>query len=382
MEKKTMDWNLSEEQTQVRDLARQILGDLVTNDTHKAHEAGKIRLHEIIWKALTEANLTGVAIPEQYGGMGMDFLSLALLAIEEGRTTAPAPIWTTLVMGGMTITTFGNDAQKQAWLPGIAEGSTHMTAALTELESTDPLHPLTTAKRDGETFVIDGVKSLVPGVQLAHGMLVPASTADGSVGVFIVDPKADGVRVEHQGTSCGNPHGHVTLDGVRVGADALVGELSRDARVLRGLRAFATAGLCAMQLGVSERSLEMTAEYARERVQFDRPIGSFQAVHQRAADAYIQTEGLRLATLEACWRLGQALDATDHLRVAKFWAAEGGQFTAYACQHLHGGIGIDVDYPLHRYFLWSTQVEHTLGSAPAQLADLGAQIAAHGLPAF
>jgi alkylation response protein AidB-like acyl-CoA dehydrogenase len=377
-----MDWNLSEEQTQVRDLARQILGDLVHNDSLKDHGAGRIRLHEKIWKALTEANLTGIAIPEEHGGMGMDFLSLALLAVEEGRTTAPAPIWSTLVMGGMTITTFGSDAQKQAWLPGIANGTKHMTAALTELESTDPLHPLTTAKRDGDAFVIDGVKSLVPGAQGAHGILVPASSEDGAVGVFIVDPEADGVRLEDQGTSCGNAHAHMTLEGVRVEADSVVGELSRDARVLRGLREFATAGLCAMQLGVSERSLEMTAEYARERVQFDRPIGSFQAVHQRAADAYIQTEALRLATLEACWRLGQGLDAADHLRVAKFWAAEGGQYTAYACQHLHGGIGIDVDYPLHRYFLWSTQVEHTLGSASAQLADLGAEIAAHGLPNF
>ena len=377
-----MDWNLDDEQTQVRDLARQILGDLVTNDTHKAHEAGKSRLHETVWKAMADANLTGVAIPEQYGGMGMDFLTLALLAIEAGRTTAPAPILSTLVMGGMTIASFGSEAQKQAWLPGIADGSKIMTAALTELESDTPLHPLTTAKRDGETFVLDGVKSLVPGVQGAHGMLVPASSEDGSVGVFIVDPKADGVTIEDQGTACGNAHGHVTLEGVRIGADALVGELSRDAQVLRRLREYAIAGFCAVQIGVSERSLEMTAEYARERVQFDRPIGSFQAVHQRAADAFIQTEALRLATLEACWRLAQGLDASDHLRVAKFWAAEGGQFTAYACQHLHGGIGIDVDYPLHRYFLWSSQIEHTLGSASAQLADLGAEIAAHGLPDF
>jgi len=377
-----MDWNLSDEQTQVRDLARQILGDLVTNDTLKAHESGKAPLSEAVWKALADANLTGVAVPEQFGGMGMDFLTLALLAIEEGRTTAPAPVWTTLMIGGTAIARFGSDAQKQAWLPGIADGSRLVTAALTELGTSDALSPLTTAKPDGDAFVLDGVKSLVPGPRTAAAILVPASTDDGRVGVFFVDPAADGVRIEDQRTSCGNPHGQVTLEGVRVRADALLGDLSREASVLRSVLDHALAGLCAIQLGVSERALEMTAEYARERVQFDRPIGSFQAVHQRAADAYIQTEALRLTTLEACWRLSQGLDASDHIRVAKFWAAEGGQFTAYACQHLHGGIGIDVDYPLHRYFLWSTQVEHSLGCASAQLDELGARIAADGLPAF
>jgi acyl-CoA dehydrogenase len=126
----------------------------------------------------------------------------------------------------------------------------------------------------------------------------------------------------------------------------------------------------------------MTAAYSRERVQFDRPIGSFQAVHQRAADAFIQTEGLRLATLEACWRLSEGLDAKEHVRIAKFWAAEAGQFTSYACQHLHGGIGIDVDYPLHRYFEWAIQIEHSLGSAHAVLAEIGEHIASEGLAAF
>jgi alkylation response protein AidB-like acyl-CoA dehydrogenase len=102
-------------------------------------------------------------------------------------------------------------------------------------------------------------------------------------------------------------------------------------------------------------------------------------VHQRAGDAFIMTEGLRIATLEACWRISEGLDVAEHVQVAKFWAAEGGQFTSYACQHLHGGIGIDVDYPLHRHFEWAMQLEHTLGSAHVVLADLGAHIAEHGL---
>jgi len=374
-----MDWNLTEEQTQVRDLARQILTDLVTNDSLKDHHAGKADLSAPVWKALAEANLLGVAIPELYGGVGMDFLTLALLAIEEGRTTAPVPVWTTLAMAGMTILKHGDDAQKEAWLPKIAAGQTILTAALVELEADDPMRPITTAKADGDDFVIDGVKSLVPDAEQSRRILVPVATDDGRVGVLLVDPSSDGVTTTPQITSCRNPHAEVRFASVRVPASALVGPLDTEGTVLRSLREYATAGLCAMQLGVSERALELTAEYSRERVQFDRPIGSFQAVHQRAGDAWIATEGVRLATLEACWRLSQGLDAADHVQTAKFWAAEGGQFTAYACQHLHGGIGIDVDYALHRYFEWSMQIEHTLGSAHGVLADIGAQIAERGL---
>ena len=141
----------------------------------------------------------------------------------------------------------------------------------------------------------------------------------------------------------------------------------------------ATIALCAVQLGVSERGLEMTAAYSCERVQFDRPIGSFQAVHQRAADAFIHVEAMRLTTWEAAWQLSVGRLGEDAVATAKFWAAEGGSFVSYACQHLHGGIGIDVDYPMHRYFQWSMQNEHTLGAAAAQLSEIGQRIAEKGL---
>jgi alkylation response protein AidB-like acyl-CoA dehydrogenase len=145
--------------------------------------------------------------------------------------------------------------------------------------------------------------------------------------------------------------------------------------VLAWLTHHATTALCAVQLGVSDRALSMTAEYAKERVQFERPIGSFQAVHQRAADAYIQLQAMRLTTWDAAWRLEAGEVASDAVQVAKYWAAEGGQFVGYAAQHLHGGIGIDVDYPMHRYYLWAKQCELSLGSAPVQLERIGMRLA-------
>ena len=162
----------------------------------------------------------------------------------------------------------------------------------------------------------------------------------------------------------------------------VLGDVDGGAERIRWLIERATIARCAMQLGVTERALERTAAYGRERVQFDRAIGSFQAFHQRAADAYIEVEGIRLTTWEAAWKLARGLDATDAVRVAKFAAAEGAAHAAYACQHLHGGVGIDTDYPLHRYFVWATQIEHELGSASVQLEALGRRIASGEIAAF
>mgnify|MGYP001228229849 CR=1 FL=1 len=196
----------------------------------------------------------------------------------------------------------------------------------------------------------------------------------------VATPTGEGVTLRAQRTPDGQPHAQIELSRARVLADARPDTRHDGADALRWLIERATAVRSMTQLGVIERALEMTAEYGRTRVQFDRPLGSLQAFHQRAADAYINVEAVRLSALEAAWRLARDLPADEHVAVAKFWAAEGGQSAAFACQHLHGGIGIDVDYPLHRHFTWAIQLEHELGSAKHQLDRLGRAIAANGLP--
>jgi alkylation response protein AidB-like acyl-CoA dehydrogenase len=195
------------------------------------------------------------------------------------------------------------------------------------------------------------------------------------VGLFLVDPSARGVSLERQQTTNREANFQLELDAVAVPAADVLGDPGGGAEALRWLVERASVAYCAVQLGVSERALRMTADYTRERVQFDRPIGSFQAVHMRAGDAYIDVEGMRLTYWEAAWRLSEDLPATEQVEVAKFWAADGGQKVGYATQHLHGGIGIDVDYPLHRYYLWAKQIELSLGSAPVQLARIGERMA-------
>ena len=376
-----MDFSIREEDQAVVDLARKILTDFATNERLKEREAGETPYDTELWQALARSSLLGTSIPEAHGGVGLGFLSLCLLLQEVGRAVAPVPAFPALMLGALPVARFGSEEQKAAWLPGIAGGDRILTAALAELDSSDPLTPATRCEADGDGHRLTGLKTNVAFAEQATHILVPARAADGSIALFFVEPDGDGVTLVTQKTSDGQPHAQLRLDGARVGEDSRLGPRADGAQVLRWLVERATAARCMMQLGVTERALEMTAEYSRDRIQFDRPIGSFQAVHQRAADAYINVEAIRLSAMEAAWRLSEDLPATEHVAVAKFWAAEGGHLVSYACQHLHGGIGIDMDYPLHRHFTWAIQLEHELGSAKHQLDRLGKEIAAHGLPA-
>jgi alkylation response protein AidB-like acyl-CoA dehydrogenase len=329
---------------------------------------------------LAQSSLLGTAIPEACGGTDLGFLALCLLLQEVGRAVAPVPVFPSLVLGALPLVRFGSEAQQRSWLPGVARGERILTAALGEPGASDPLAPATRAEPVREGYRLTGTKTQVPHAAQAAHILVPARLDDGSIGLFFVAPDRDGVTLATQRTPDGQPHAQLELAGVPVAREERLDARGEGRDALRWLVERALAARCMMQLGVTERALEMTAAYSRERTQFDRPLGSFQAYHQRAADAYINVEAVRLSALEAVWRLSHDLPAGAHVAVAKFWAAEGGQFAAYACQHLHGGIGIDVSYPLHRHFIWAIQIEHELGSARHHLDRLGRQIAAEGLP--
>jgi hypothetical protein len=370
-----MDFGLTEEQEATRDLAKQILEDRVTHERLKEMEAGGESFDRDTWAELAKAGLLGIALPEDVGGSGLGFVALCLFLEEVGRTVAPVPVLPTVVLGALPIAEFGTDEQKQALLPGVVEGDTVLTAALVEVGA-DPLHPTTTAKQDGNGWVVEGEKTCVPAGLVASRMLLPARTGDdGSIVVLIVDPDADGVSRARQDTTTGIPEAQVSFDGVRVGASDVLGDASSGAAIVEWIVDRANAALSAIATGVCEQALHMTAEYTKTREQFERPIATFQAVGQRAADAYIDTEAVRLTALQAAWRLEEGLPAAAEVAIAKFWAADGGQRVVHAAQHLHGGIGVDRDYPLHRYFLWAKHLELTLGGATPQLLKLGAILA-------
>jgi 3-oxocholest-4-en-26-oyl-CoA dehydrogenase beta subunit len=373
-----MDFVFTEEQEAVRDLAKQILEDRVTHARLKELEAGGEHFDRQTWRELAKADLLGAALPEDAGGGGLGFVALCLLLEQVGRAVAPVPVWPTLVMGALPIAEFGTDEQRQQYLPGVVAGETVLTAALVE-PGTDALHPVTTARPDGDGWRLDGVKVCVPAGLIAERVLVSArleDDTDGGLTVSIIDPHSDGVTVERQDTTSGIPEARIELAGARVRGSDVLGDAGSGTAVVEWMVERATAALCAVATGVCEEALRLTAEYTKTREQFDRPIATFQAVGQRAADAYIDTEAVRLTALQAAWRLEEGLPATAEVAVAKFWAADGGQRVVHAAQHLHGGIGVDRDYPLHRYFLWAKQLELTLGGATPQLLKLGAMLAA------
>jgi alkylation response protein AidB-like acyl-CoA dehydrogenase len=216
---------------------------------------------------------------------------------------------------------------------------------------------------------------MVPAADLAARILI-AARVDNGIAIFLVDPQAQGVSLTRNATSRSEPVFDLALANVVVPeADLLGGGTMPNARALDRIRAQATIATCALQVGVSERALELTSAYVRERIQFGVPIGSFQAVQHRLADAYIDVQSMRWVTWRAAWKLSRNEDATREVTIAKFWASEAGARVAASAQHLHGGMGVDIDYPIHRYFLWSKALELSFGNATQQLVTLGRHMA-------
>jgi alkylation response protein AidB-like acyl-CoA dehydrogenase len=377
-----VDFTFDEDQVALAKIAREVLDRLATPDRLTELEAEDTRHDPALWKALADADLLGIALPESVGGSGRGFLELAILMSEIGATVAPVPAYATLVLGADAIARHGNPDQIQRHLPGVVTGDRILTAALTEPGHSGTAKPSTTARRDGEDWRIEGAADLVPAAQIADAVVVPATicdgNGDGTVGLFVADRRATGVDVTAVATTGGQPHADVTFDGARVPDRDRLTAAGDDALAL--MRDRALVALCAQQIGVTERALRMAAAYTSQREQFGRPIGSFQAIQQRMADAFIDTEAIRWTTWHAAWLIDEGRPARREASIAKFWAAEAGMRVVATAQQVHGGIGIDVSYPLFRYFLWAKHNELALGSATTHLTYLGSTYPTRGEP--
>jgi alkylation response protein AidB-like acyl-CoA dehydrogenase len=355
-----VDFSLTDEQSSLRDLAREILRDTVTNEHLQGLErTGWSVFDRALWATLAGAGITGIAVPEAQGGGGLGFLEVALVCEEVGRMVAPVPAVATLA----TAYVLGRHGVGGEILGGVADGTTVLTVAF-EGE--------VLATREDDGWLLSGELPFVPYGAEADVVVVPAVFGDGPV-LALLRRGAPGVGVTPLETTNREPQALLSLDNVRVDPADVVGDA---AELVHDLRLHATSALCCVAAGVCQAALEMTAKHTTSREQFGKPIASFQAVGQRAADAYIDTELVRLTALQAAWRLAEGWPADEEVAVAKFWAGDGGMRALHACQHLHGGLGVDLEYPLHRYFLWGKQVEHELGTPTRQLLTLGAHLAA------
>lgn len=364
-----MDFALTETQRELAALTRQIAEDQLSPERRKAVEAEATWFDRALWRALSDAGVLAAGLPELIGGGGYDFLEQCAVLVELGRTVAPVP-YLTHVTSVAALAHFGTDAQRSRWAEPGARGEVVLAAALAEEFDESGEHPTTRAETDGAGWRLDGAKALVPSGGVADAFLVPAATGEG-VQLFVVHPDDPGVTLTPQRVVDGDTAVGLDLTAVAVPAERLV----PGADVVHWLVARSTVALAAYQVGVLERALELTATYARERQQFGRPIGSFQAVGQRLADAYIDVEAARLTMWEAAWRIAEPLPAAAEIATAKFWAAEAGHRVAHTAVHVHGGTGIDLDAPTHRYFTAAKRTEFALGGATAQLRALGAELA-------
>jgi len=416
-----VDFTLTDEQDAIAGLADTILGEQCTPAALRALEAGAEPLAANAWKALAAADLLGLAVPAAHGGSGLGLVEAALVAQKVGRHVAPVPYWTSTA-AALAVARWGDEAQRARWLPGAADGSAPLAVAAwgpaetsrsdgtpavraarpTPRASTTTTTTATSSSAANGAEVPDGSGARPvagEGGWALHGTVRPvpwagqaaalvlAAEADDGPGLFLVDLAGAGVTRTDETTLNHEPAQTVVLDGApaeRLGApgDDAAAWSARRTRTL----------MVATVLGVCEGALALTAAYVSERQQFGTPIGTFQAVAHRCADAYVDTEAIRLTTLQALWRLTHAaggdshdaggdneedtVEADDAVAVAAFWATDGGHRVVHAAQHLHGGIGLDVDYPVHRYFRWEKVLEALLGGPRVALSRLGSSLAA------
>jgi 3-oxocholest-4-en-26-oyl-CoA dehydrogenase beta subunit len=372
-----MDFTLTPAQDELGVLSRQILTDHATQERLRAVEATGPRFDPALWADLAKAGVLAAALPEPAGGAGLGLLEQCSVLIEIGRTVAPVPYLASIVLGASALASFGTADQQRRWAGPAGQGEVILAAALAEEDGDDPRAPVTSARTSKRGWLLAGTKTTVLAGTLAGVMLVPASTPSG-VAVFLVAPDDPGVTVRPQQVSGGDATALVELADAAIPADRMLGHATAGPEITDWLVTRGTIGLCALQLGVAERALELTAAYARSREQFGKPIGSFQAVAQRLADGHIDVEGIRLTLWQAAWRLASGMPCETELATAKFWAAEAGHRVAHTAVHVHGGVGIDMDGEVHRYFVAAKHNEFALGGASAQLRRIGAAMAAAG----
>jgi len=350
-----VDFDFSEEEQAISGLTRQILEDKVTHEHLRAMSKSGESFDRDLWKSLAETGVISASISEDHGGAGLGFLSVTVVLELVGEFAAPIPVLETIVMGAMPIAHFGTDEQKTEILPKVSSGEYIITAALVPGSAVT----VTDNKLSGSVdFVPYGLESDL--------VLVPTDE-----GVYLVETSSKGVSLTSRETTTEHAQAAITLENV---ASERLGSATAE-EAITWIRLRTDSGICSILSGACKASLDLAADYTKVRQQFDRAIATFQAVSQRAGDAYIDTEAVRLTSRQAAWHISDGRSAVEQVAIARWWAAEAGFRVVHAATHLHGGVGVDRDYPLHRYFLMARQLELTLGNSEEQLVILGDLIA-------
>lgn len=369
-----MNFNYTEDQLAIKDVADRMFRDLCSDEQIKQCFKQPQPFHRELWNQLASAGLLATPLPAEFGGSEMGMTELGMILEAQGRSVAPIPLLETVVECAMPIAQFGNDALKKRLLPGVASGEI-LLSAVRPYEGLRGKTPLM-AKAQGDQWVLDGDSSLVTYAPIANGYLVTATLQGGQPWVGYCDAQIDGLTVVAQRSTSAELAGHLHFKDVVVSAANTLAINEQASALLEWQAQRTCIALAAQQVGILAEGLRRAAEYTNERKQFGRSLSSFQAVSQQAADGYMAIEALR----GVYWRALDDLENTGHAelsaRVAKFWVAEAGHVAAHIFLHLHGGIGQDLDYPLHRFFIWAKKNELYLGGASQHATALGELIRA------
>jgi alkylation response protein AidB-like acyl-CoA dehydrogenase len=349
-----LDFELTEDQKMLRKTARDFLANECTMPFVRQMELDDKGYSPDLWQKMADLGWMGLPFPEQCGGWGGSFLDLAVLMEEMGRACLPGPFVASVVLGGMTILEAGSDAQKQQYLTAIAGGDI-FTLALTEPDgSYDAESIRTKATAHGDDFVITGTKFYVPDASVASHLLVVARTKEGAkedgLSLFIVDARSHGIKYTPLKTIASDKQCEVVFDNVKVPKANLVGKLNHGWPVVRKTLQLAAVAKCAEMVGAAQQVLEMTTAYAKDRIQFDKRIGTFQAVQHHCANMLIDIDGMRMLTYEAAWLLSAGLPADKEVAMAKAWVSDAIVRVAKLGHQVHGGVGYTIDHDLQLYY--------------------------------
>ncbi len=345
-----MKLSLTEEQEMLKKAGRDFLADKCPKSFVREMEASDTGYSPELWQGMAELGWIGLAFPEEYGGGGMSFLDLAVLLEEMGRACLPGPFFSTVILGGLTILDAGSEEQKQGYLPAAIRGERILTAALYEagLRSFNASPPTVEATFDGGDYLIRGTKLFVPDAHISDHLLCVASTKpEHGIAVFAVDAGSPGILCSPLSTIGGDKLFEVEFDAVRVPGTNLLAQTDGGRWVVQKMVQRAAVARCCEMVGNMQRVLEMTVDYAKERKQFDRPIGSFQVIQHYCAEMATDVDGARFCAYRAAWMLSQGLPCNSEAAIAKVWTGEASRRVIDRAHQIHGAIGVTTEHDLH-----------------------------------
>ena len=362
-----MDLGLTEIQLMLKNSAREFLSQECPLTLVREMEEDERGYTDELWRQIAGLGWTGIAFPEQYGGTGGSFLDLAVLLEEVGRSLVPGPFFSTVVLGGFTVLDAGTDVQKRNILPGICTGQLLMTLALTEESATyEPWGIETTATREGDGFRINGQKLFVPDAHVADVILLAARTSQSEnpaqgITLFFVNGNTPGMTVSQLSTISSDRQCEISLDGVTVPGEAVLGEVDGGWPIIQRALRRAIAAKCIEMLGGADAVVEMTVEYAKQRTQFGRPVGTFQAVQHHCANMATDAEGCRQIAYNAAWKVSEGEPAEREVAMAKAWVSSAYQRICNLAHQCHGAIGFTKEHDLQLYTRRAKVQELTYG---------------------